>query len=124
MAHQLHQRRIGGLDLLVRDGASGASPLLLLHGIGSRKFSFAPLMLALDGTRTVMALDTPGYGDSRPLDVAEPVAADYAAAVLALLDAADISEVNLLGHSLGTLIAVPLWEMWRRPSNERNAGDG
>ncbi|MBR1218804.1 alpha/beta hydrolase [Bradyrhizobium sp. U87765 SZCCT0131] len=102
----LTRRRVGDIDVLVRPGAGTARPLVLLHGIGSRSFSFAPLMQALDSTRTVIAWDAPGYGDSRPLVTATPVATDYASAVLALLDALALTQVDLLGHSLGTLIAA------------------
>ncbi len=104
----LEQRTVGGLDLLIRCGATGTPPLLLLHGIGSRSFSFVPLMNAIEPSRTVIAWDAPGYGQSRPLDTRTPVASDYAAAALALLDALAIPTIDLLGHSLGTLIAAHL----------------
>src|SRR5262245_55768738 len=98
---------IGHIDVLDRRGwGEGGIPLVLLHGIGSRSFSFSPLIEALDPARRAIAWDAPGYGASRPLDIAKPVVADYAAEVLELLDAMGISTVDLLGHSLGTLIAA------------------
>lgn len=106
----VERRRVGDIDVLVRPGASDARPLLLLHGIGSRSFSFQPLMQALGSTRTVIAWDAPGYGASRPLASPSPVVADYAASVLALLDALALREVDLLGHSLGTLMAAHVAE--------------
>lgn len=86
--------------------ASDKPPLLLLHGIGSRSFSFVPLMNALQLSRTLIAWDATGYGGSTPLSMAKPVVSDYPAAVLALLDAYPLLEIDLLGHSLGTLIAA------------------
>ncbi|MEW6640348.1 MAG: alpha/beta hydrolase [Pseudomonadota bacterium] len=102
----VERRCIGDIDALVRPGPADRPPLLLLHGIGSRNFSFQPLMRALSTARTVIAWDAPGYGDSRPLASPTPVVADYAACVLVLLDALALPEVDLLGHSLGTLIAA------------------
>lgn len=101
------RRRIAGLDVLFREGTNdGHSPLVLLHGIGSRSFSFLPLIHALNSKRTIIAWDAPGYGASLPLAAAAPCVADYCAALRALLDAAGVETVDLLGHSLGTLIAA------------------
>ncbi|MGO4712837.1 alpha/beta fold hydrolase [Bradyrhizobium sp. 2TAF24] len=102
----VERRRVGDIDVLIRPGTSDACPLLLLHGIGSRSFSFQPLMQALGTARTVIAWDAPGYGASRPLASPSPVVADYAVSALALLDALALPQVDLLGHSLGTLIAA------------------
>lgn len=90
--------------MLVRQGSG--LPIVLLHGIGSRSFSFAPLIAALDARRTVMAWDAPGYGGSAPLQNAAPLAGDYVAALFAALDAAGIARCDLVGHSLGTLVAA------------------
>jgi len=102
----LEHCRVADLDLLIRRGIDCRPPLLLLHGIGSRSFSFVPLMNALHPSRTVIAWDAPGYGGSTPLSMAEPAVSDYAAAVIKLLDAYPLLEIDLVGHSLGTLIAA------------------
>lgn len=53
-----------------------------------------------------MAWAAPGYGASSPLAGNTPTAADYAEAVLALLDATHTSKALLLGQSLGALVAT------------------
>lgn len=81
-------------------------PLVLLHGIGSGSASFLRQLDALGGARRVIAWDAPGYGESPPLPMPAPVAADYAGALAALLDALDIRRAVLAGHSLGALMAA------------------
>jgi pimeloyl-ACP methyl ester carboxylesterase len=79
---------------------------VLLHGIGSRGESFLPLVEALPPESAVIAWDAPGYGASTPLARDWPVAADYAAALEALLDELGVERAILFGHSLGTLMAA------------------
>ncbi len=99
------QRSASGLSYLRCDGA-GATPVVLLHGIGSDAHSFEPLMAALDGSYPTLAWDAPGYGDSQPLAVDWPDASDYAAALSRLLAQLEIRRCILVGHSLGALIAA------------------
>jgi len=95
-----------GLSYLARPGRG--TPVVLLHGIGSRARSFLPLIEALDPRFSVVAWDAPGYGDSPPLAVEAPDASDYAAMLNRLLAELDISRCILIGHSLGALIAARL----------------
>jgi pimeloyl-ACP methyl ester carboxylesterase len=76
-----------------------------LHGIGSRAASWARLAEWLPDWR-VIAWDAPGYGRSDPLPVDVPGTADYARALLTLLDALALPHIHLVGHSLGTLIGA------------------
>jgi pimeloyl-ACP methyl ester carboxylesterase len=93
-----------GVSYLARPGRG--TPVVLLHGIGSRSRSFVSLMEALDPRFSVVAWDAPGYGDSSPLTIEAPDASDYAAALNRLLAELDISRCILVGHSLGALIAA------------------
>lgn len=88
--------------------ATGAvTPLVLLHGIGSGSGSWVRQLEALSATREVLAWDAPGYGDSEPLPMPQPLAIDYAVRVWAWLDALGITgPVTLAGHSLGALMAA------------------
>jgi pimeloyl-ACP methyl ester carboxylesterase len=95
-----------GIDCLRRGGKAGALSLVLLHGIGSNASTFVPLMAALPGDIDVVAWNAPGYAGSRPLDQAQPVPGDYAAALLRLLDAFAMDRIILCGHSLGALFAA------------------
>lgn len=82
-----------------------APPLVLLHGIGSNARSFTALIEALASTRRVLAWDAPGYGGSLPLALDWPRADDYADTLADLLDRLAIGRIDLLGHSLGALVA-------------------
>lgn len=94
----------GGLCFLRAGGESGR-PLVLLHGIGSNARSFAAMMTRLAPSRPSIAWDAPGYGDSAPLPGEWPSPDDYAAALAGLLDRLGIGMIDLLGHSMGALVA-------------------
>lgn len=100
----LERRTLCGVSFVEAKGAAGL-PLVLLHGIGSNAASFAPLMKSLAGTRPMLAWDAPGYGASLPLDNDWPVAADYARKLADVLGALGHTRVDVVGHSLGALVA-------------------
>ncbi len=83
-----------------------APTLVLLHGIGTDSASWVQQLDAFAPVCRVVAWDAPGYAASSPLPGDAPTAADYAEALLALLDALDISRALLLGQSLGALMAA------------------
>lgn len=97
------------------EGSLGANsprrPLLLLHGLLVTSHSFTRLIPELSGERRILAPDLPGCGDSdRPPPV---LCAEYsprwqATALLELLDALDLAQVDVVGHSWGGAIAVCL----------------
>lgn len=101
----LEHAESAGLCLWRRRGRAG-TPVMLLHGIGSRGQSFTALMAALPDDIDVIAWDAPGYGGSRPLDNPTPSPRDYADALAGLLDRLGIARVALVGHSLGALFAA------------------
>ncbi|MBI1200885.1 MAG: alpha/beta fold hydrolase [Rhodopseudomonas sp.] len=93
-----------GIDFLRRPGPG--TPMMLLHGIGSRADSFMPLINALPADLDVIAWNAPGYGHSQPLGKTAPTPQTYAEALERLLDALDLRRVVLVGHSLGCLFAA------------------
>jgi pimeloyl-ACP methyl ester carboxylesterase len=98
--------RARGVSVRVYEGGDG--PLtLLVHGYGGAAWNFTELAPLLDGRRLVVP-DLPGHGGSGPLPAA-PTAAAFADALVPLLD----GPADVLGHSLGGLIALRLAE--RRP---------
>lgn len=94
---------VAGIELLHRPGPGPT--LVLLHGIGSDAVSWAPMIEALPARLDVIAWWAPGYGESAPVAPERPAPADYAARLLALLDAMGRDRVVLAGHSLGALFA-------------------
>jgi pimeloyl-ACP methyl ester carboxylesterase len=82
-------------------------PILVLHGITSANVFAAPLISGL-GDRYVIAIDWPGHGLSGPSILPPGIAfRSYAVSVLRnLLDALDLEEVDLVGHSMGAQFSL------------------
>lgn len=85
-------------------GDPGRPPLVMLHGLGGTKASLLPIVSGLVGTRRVLAIDLPGFGESSkprgPYD-----APWFAEHVIDLLDHLGIERTDLLGNSMGGRIA-------------------
>jgi pimeloyl-ACP methyl ester carboxylesterase len=92
--------------VLAYSEAGAGPPLVLLHGIGAAARAFDDQLAGLSDRLRVIAWDAPGYGGSTRLAPESPRAADYAAALDAMLDGLGIPACHLVGHSLGTLIAA------------------
>jgi pimeloyl-ACP methyl ester carboxylesterase len=93
---QLHLRRAGPVGV----------PLLMLHASPGSSRTVLPLAERLSQQRPVIALDTPGFGESDPLAATDPTIGDFADAVLELIDALGLGPVDLFGSHTGALIAL------------------
>jgi pimeloyl-ACP methyl ester carboxylesterase len=102
---ELRQVNAGGRLLAYREAGQG-SVLMLLHGVGSGSASWRAQLTDLAARYRVIAWDAPGYGGSDALPMAIPSAADYAAALRDLCVALGVTQMYLIGHSLGALIAA------------------
>ncbi len=80
------------------------TPALLLHGIGGRAALWAPSVAAL-APRPVIAMDMPGYDGVSPACDGFEALAD---AAVALLDAQGAAQADVVGHSLGGMIALEM----------------
>lgn len=90
------------------------APLVLLHGIGSSRHAWEPVIPALAERFDVLAVDLPGFGDSEPLPAqVEPHPAALAASVASWLDGLGITGPHIAGNSLGGWVALELAS--RRP---------
>jgi pimeloyl-ACP methyl ester carboxylesterase len=89
-------------------GGSG-EPLVLIHGIGSSRRAFDPVLDALEARHDVLAVDLPGFGDSPPLPPGvRPTIPALADAVERACAAAGFDTPHLVGNSLGGWIALEL----------------
>jgi pimeloyl-ACP methyl ester carboxylesterase len=81
-------------------------PVVLLHMSGFDHTQFARVLpLLADAGLRAIAIDLPGFGTSDPPPAA-PSVPDYAAAVLALVDALTLEPAVLVGSHLGAQIAT------------------
>ncbi|OZC63656.1 hypothetical protein CH306_25945 [Rhodococcus sp. 15-725-2-2b] len=87
-------------------GGAGES-LLLIHGIGSRRQVWDPLLPALTMQRDVIAVDLPGFNGTHVGDVT-PTVAGYAGALAEWCVDQGIEQPHVAGHSLGGAIALEL----------------
>src|SRR5215216_1684661 len=96
---------VGRIELsLVEYGASG-SPLILLHGTGSRGVSWWPVIDALAAHFRLIVPDLRGHGDSdKPASGYQFT--DYAADLAALIDELELARPLILGHSLGGIVTL------------------
>jgi pimeloyl-ACP methyl ester carboxylesterase len=80
--------------------------LVCLHGLGGGSLSWQCQLSGMSDRRRVVAWDCPGYGGSADHSNAKPHPADYADALMAMLDGIGIGEqFDLVGHSMGGVIA-------------------
>jgi pimeloyl-ACP methyl ester carboxylesterase len=92
---------------LTRAGAG--EPLVLLHGLGSSRAAWEPILPILSRRFDVFAFDLPGFGESDRLpEGTEPTPAALAAAVAATLHELDIIAPHIVGNSLGGWVALEL----------------
>jgi 3-oxoadipate enol-lactonase len=96
---------LGGIGVV--EAGSGGTPIVFLHGVGSDKSVWAPQLEYFGRTRRAMAFDYPGYGDSAPAREGT-TRDDYAAAMLAAMDALGIERAHICGLSLGGVVAIAI----------------
>lgn len=98
--------RVNGISLSSYVFGQGP-PVYLLHGLGGTKVSWMPLLESLGRTRTVIAPDFPGHGESdKPK--AEYSAAYYADIVRKLMDALGSGPGVMIGNSMGGRVALEM----------------
>jgi pimeloyl-ACP methyl ester carboxylesterase len=88
-------------------------PLVLLHGLGSSRRAWEPVIPTLAAQFDVLAVDLPGFGDSAQLPPEiEPDPRALARAVANALDGWGIEKAHVAGNSLGGWVALELAEIW------------
>jgi 3-oxoadipate enol-lactonase len=94
--------RIGYIEV----GGGDATPIVFLHGVGSDKSVWRPQLDHFGQARRAIAFDYPGYGESEFIEDASRD--DYAAAILAAMDALGVGDARICGLSLGGVIAIAM----------------
>jgi 3-oxoadipate enol-lactonase len=100
LEERLYERR--GAVIRTFEGGEGP-PLLLVHGFGGAAWNFSELAPLLPGRRLIIP-DLPGHGASSPLPA--PTLAGFADVLAGLIE----GPTDVLGHSLGGVVALRLAE--------------
>lgn len=95
---------------LAFDRTGSGPPLVLIHGIGSRRGVWKPVVPLLAAERDVLAVDLPGFGDSPVLDEPPTVEA-LARALVAWWGELGVKRPHVAGNSLGGGIVLELARM-------------
>ncbi len=89
---------------------NGEKTMLLIHGFGGDSDRWLFTQQPLAEHATVYALDLPGHGQSSK-NIEDPSIEGLARVVISFLDILEISDVELIGHSLGGAIALKIAEI-------------
>jgi pimeloyl-ACP methyl ester carboxylesterase len=85
----------------------GGAPIVLLHGLGSRRQIWTPVMAALAEQGELFAVDLRGFGGS-PLDGRSAAFDAQVDAVAEFCEQQGIERAHLVGNSMGGAIAIEL----------------
>ena len=112
---------LDGTKLFVRVTGNGPNTIVLNDGIGCDGFAWRYLEPALAERFTVVHWHYRGHGRSgKPRDSGRIAIEDLASDMMTVLDALQIERAVLLGHSMGTQVALEAY----RAAPERNMGLG
>lgn len=95
----------GDLFYTRKAGPTGAPTLVLVHGAGGSGLHWPAGLRRMPGA-SVITLDLPGHGRSEGRGCA--TIEGYAGAVSAVLDALDVGQAVVVGHSMGGAVAQTL----------------
>src|SRR5262245_42466351 len=92
---------------IAEKGPRGGVPVVMLHGITDSRHSFDPIWEYLPNEWHVIAVSQRGHGqsDRRPTRYATT---DFALDIALLADLLDLSPMVLVGHSMGSSVALQL----------------
>jgi pimeloyl-ACP methyl ester carboxylesterase len=98
---------VNGVELVYDDLGRGARPFVLVHGFTGFRDDFRDQLPALAALGRTIVYDHRGHGDSSRSD--DPASYDFAQLIddlRDLLDALGAAPCDLLGHSMGGMIAL------------------
>jgi len=90
------------------DRRGEGSPLVLVHGIGSRWQVFAPVIDALAEHHDVISVDLPGFGGTPVVQGVTPGPVGYAGWLAEFCESLGVERPHVVGNSMGGGIAIEL----------------
>ncbi len=107
MSPRDHFVSINGLRLhYIEWGSTQAPPVVLLHGGSAHAHWWHHFAATVTDRYRVLALDLRGHGDSEHIDPPAYQIEDYAEDVAAFLATLRLDRIDLIGHSLGAMVAT------------------
>jgi len=108
---------VGGIQISCQlSGADNAQPMVFLHGLGEQAASWQSVEPGFASGFRVVAVDLRGHGASDwPGSYTYELMRDD---VLAVLDALDLHDIVLVGHSMGGVVAYLVAQAQPRPDVE------
>jgi 2-succinyl-6-hydroxy-2,4-cyclohexadiene-1-carboxylate synthase len=97
---------VNGLQVAYDEAGSGGRPFVLVHGFTGSRVDFAEQMPALAERGRTLAPDLRGHGASGRGAESEYSFDQLARDVLGFLDAVGVERCDLLGHSMGGMVAL------------------
>lgn len=103
-----------GIHGLAYERVGGGEPLLLIHGTGSSRLAWAPVVSLLAESYELVLVDLPGHGNSdcAPTAVA-PTPVGWAPLVADLVESLGFERVHTAGFSIGGWISLELAKLGR-----------
>ncbi len=110
----------GKLRLYVHRRDLSTRGSLFIHGVAADSSTWSPLLRALDDSSwdlgNAILVDLPGFGASQNQLGRMPIP-DVGRAILKASREFGLSEVNLIGHSMGGFLALDMAARWQDPSH-------
>ncbi|MGG1664030.1 alpha/beta fold hydrolase [Brevibacillus sp. NRS-1366] len=103
--------QVGSLTIHYQTAGEGI-PLILLHGLGNNSGSWSRQLAGLQNQFQVIAWDTPGYGESSDPEPEFRTFRELAVILRDFLDALGFQKIYLLGHSMGSTLAMQFCSMY------------
>lgn len=97
---------VNGRRIAYLEAGSGERTCLLIHGLAASWDYWTHTIPALAETHRVMAVDLPGFGRSENPDT--HAIDDQMQVLPAFLDALGVDRCDIVGHSMGTLVACEM----------------
>lgn len=106
---QTRRATVGGLEMEWAEGGAGERPFVLVHGFTGSRDDWADVLGELAGHGHTLAPDQRGHGGTaNPGDPAGYTLGQLVADLVGWLDAAGVARCDLLGHSMGGMVAMRL----------------
>lgn len=86
-------------------GNPEGQPIIMLHGFTDSRFSFSRVLPLFSDEYHIFAIDQRGHGNSDRSAKSYKLS-DFAADVVAFMDAKNLERATVIGHSMGSFIAL------------------